>query len=266
MKTPRTFGFLRWAALGLVSGVLLLSGAAAAKEEQLPEQLPASGQTTCYDFNFDPITSEATANPIPCAGTGQDGEFQAGAKLRYADQGNGTIKDLNTGLTWEKKSFDGGIHDKNNIYSWTDAVTKYPATLNSICERNESVRCSTSKDCRKAGGGSCGFAGKQDWRLPNIKELYSIINAENINPAVSVEFNHNCVPGSTVLSGSCTGQGTCVEQNQGRNPGSDHWSSTTFTTDPTLAQPVGFDDGSIAEDGKERTFCVRAVRGGLKGG
>src|SRR5262245_40922458 len=35
-------------------------------------------------------------------GTGHDGDVQAGA-LAYMDNGNGTISDVNTGLTWEKR-------------------------------------------------------------------------------------------------------------------------------------------------------------------
>jgi hypothetical protein len=33
------------------------------------------------------------------------------APLVYMDNGDGTITDVNTGLMWEKKSQDGGVHD-----------------------------------------------------------------------------------------------------------------------------------------------------------
>ena len=48
--------------------------------------------------------------------------FEAGAPLRYQDNSDGTITDLNTGLMWEKKSDDGSLHDKDDLYSWSDAV------------------------------------------------------------------------------------------------------------------------------------------------
>src|SRR5713226_3197712 len=63
---------------------------------------PATGQTTCWDAN-DVV--------IPCAGTGEDGDIRAGAPLAYADNGDGTITDLNTGLMWEKQTSDDYIHD-----------------------------------------------------------------------------------------------------------------------------------------------------------
>ena len=142
MKTTRTFDFpLRWVAPGLVTGLFLLSGFAVADDDA--QKFPATGQTTCFD----------SAGAIPCAGTGEDGEVRAGARLRYRDQGNGTILDLNTGLTWEKKSDDEAIddndnttfpHDKDNVYTWDDAFAVHVATLNTICENDETMTCAAN--------------------------------------------------------------------------------------------------------------------------
>ena len=71
------------------------------------QQFPATGLTTC---------SNSTGQFISCAGTGQDGEIQAGGTLSYTDNGNGTITDNNTKLVWEKKSADGTIHDVNTLH------------------------------------------------------------------------------------------------------------------------------------------------------
>src|SRR5438132_10452753 len=124
--------------------------------------LPATGQTTCWD---------SSRNVIPCAGTGQDGELRKGAPLAYVDNGNGTVTDLNTGLVWEKLSDDGTVHDKDNLYTWANAFTAHVAALNGT-----------------------GFAGHTDWRLPNVRELQSIVNYQSFNPTVSSPFNTNCVP------------------------------------------------------------------------
>ena len=98
-------------------------------------------------------------------------------------------------------------------------------------------------------GGKCGFAGKRDWRLPNIKELQSIVNYEVFAPAVSPAFNNNCV-NATVLTGSCTAA-------------SDYWSSTTGAFGSDFAWVVGFSFGNVDAGGKGFSRRVRAVRGGL---
>jgi hypothetical protein len=81
----------------------------------------ATGQTTCWN---------SSGAVIPCAGTGQDGEVQAGATLSYMDNGDGSVTDVNTGLMWEKKSDDGSIHDKDTSYTWDNAFAVHVAGLN----------------------------------------------------------------------------------------------------------------------------------------
>jgi hypothetical protein len=71
---------------------------------------------------------------------GQDAQYQ-GPQPRYRDNGDGTVSDLNTGLVWQK---DPG--DKRT----------YPEA--------------------KAGAAKLRLAGHEDWRLPTIKELYSLID------------------------------------------------------------------------------------------
>lgn len=236
--------------LGMVVAALALGWAAtvAANDNQNNQKhnqkFPATGQTTCYD---------SAGTVIACAGTGQDGDIRAGAALRYRDNGNGTIKDRNTELVWEKKSDDGSIHDMDNLYFWDDAFAMHVATLNNICKNDETVDCSVNGDADCAG--KCGFAGKRDWRVPNVKELLSIINYQNRGPAVSDAFKTPCVSGATtVLTGSCT-------------TAAPYWSSTSFAGDPIRpsAWLVNFGDGGVGFGGKSGPgpFRVRAVRGGL---
>jgi len=45
----------------------------------------------------------------------------------------------------------------------------------------------------------CGYAGHRDWRIPNVKELQSIVDYSQVNPALAPSF-----PGSRnvgILSG-----------------------------------------------------------------
>ena len=144
------------------------------------------------------------------------------------DNGNGTITDTNTGLMWEKLSRDGTIHDWSNQYTWDNAFAVKLATLN--------------------GGG--GFAGHGDWRVPNYKELISIVNLQNVNPAMSAAFNTGCTPGCAVTSCSCTLPGL-------------YWSSSSYADDPNNAWDVDFSLGNANTFPKELHHSVRAVRGGL---
>jgi hypothetical protein len=176
-----------------------------------------TGQTLCYD---------AAGATTGCAATGQDGELQRGLTRAYVDNGDGTVTDTRTGLTWEKHADDGSIHDKDTQYAWVDAFPKI-ASLN--------------------GGG--GFAGHTDWRLPNANELHSLVDYGRFSPSVDPVFNTACAPGCTVLTCSCTKTG-------------DHWSSTSFLNLATQAWFVSLDSGTVSRGVKTSLDFVRAVRGG----
>jgi len=190
------------------------------------QRFPASGQTTAY-------------------GPGSDGDVQAGATLSYTDNGDGTVTDNNTGLMWEKKDDAGGIHDKDNGYTWSESGTLYDGTM-----VTEFLATLNREPC---------FAGHCDWRIPNIKELQSIVDYEipYPGPTVNAAFNTNCVAGCTV-NGSGGPMCSCTAS-------SDYWSSTTSRGNPFNAWYVNFFYGNVFTYEYERSLngYVRAVRGGL---
>jgi len=202
---------------------------------------PATGQTTCWDSGGNTIACPRTV-PLclltQCAGSGQDGNLQRGAALAYVDNGNGTITDVNTGLMWEKLSDDGTIHDWDNTYTWDDAFAVKIATLNR---------------------GGRGFAGHADWRVPNARELQSIVNYAVVFPAVSAAFDTDCTPGCKVTSCSCTAYSLPLPSDAG------YWSSSSFfySSGPNAgAWAVRFADGVDQASNKTSLQSVRAVRGG----
>jgi len=184
--------------------------------------LPATGQTQCDQGN-------GTLGPCPGSPAGQDGAIQAGVPHSYTDNEDGTIQDNATGLTWEKLSNDGSIHDLDNLYSWYQAFNVKIVALN-------------TPPC---------FADHCDWRLPNRHELESLLDSGVIAPAVDPAFNTNCKAGCTVTTCSCTQL--------------DYYLSST--SDPTFqgfAFDVDFNAGYVKSFDKSLVpLCVRAVRGGL---
>jgi hypothetical protein len=195
-------------------------GDLAASEALPPARLLKTGQTTAY-------------------GAGSDGDLQKGIAQGYVDNGDGTITDTSTGLMWEKKSDDGTIHDKDNAYTWSGASYGSTNVL-------DGTAATTFLAALNAGG---GFAGHTDWRLPNQTELYSLINLQNLLPAVSAAFNTGCAESCTVLTCSCT-------------VNSFYWSSSTYATNPPVAWMVAFNDGIMFPAEKFADLYVRAVRGG----
>ncbi len=152
--------------------------------------------------------------------------MEAGLTGAYTDNGDGTITDTRTGLTWEKLSDDDSVHDQDDTYTWDDAFAFKVAALNGMT-----------------------FAGHTDWRVPNVNELQSIASYGAVSPAVSAALSTACVADCTVLTCSCT-------------PASNFWSSTTNQDNPIGAWSVGFADGSVYPFSKISENSVRAVRGG----
>lgn len=94
-----------------------------------------TGQTKCYDDKHALKSAPSAGQPF----YGQDAQ-QAGHQPSYADNGDGTITDRVTGLMWAKAPV--------GKLSWDDAVKQAAASR---------------------------LAGHDDWRMPTIKELYSLI-------------------------------------------------------------------------------------------
>ena len=86
---------------------------------------------------------------------GQDAQYQ-GNQPAYRDNGNGTITDLVTGLMWQK--------DPGPKKTLEEAL---------------------------AGASRCRVGGYDDWRLPGIKELYSLIlfSGEDVDPQSTATSN-----------------------------------------------------------------------------
>jgi hypothetical protein len=192
------------------------------------QPFPATGQIRCWDNS---------GAEIPCDGTGQDGDIQAGAELSYTDTGL-TIIDNNTKLEWMKLddnnlgcgSYPGSL-DKDCEFNWDDAFT-FVASLNAN---------------NHAGGG---------WRVPNVKELQSIVNYAYIQ-AISDEFKYGCDTGSScqLPDCSCTARGG-------------YWSSTTRRSIiNSYAYVVTYNINDAVVDADQKTASrfrhLRAVRGGL---
>jgi len=147
---------------------------------------------------------------------------------------------------WEKKDDSGGIHDKDNFYIWSTGTDNMDGTI-------VTTFLNTLNDV--AGGGASCFAGHCDWRIPNAKELQSIVDYEVLIPSIDPAFHQaaTCTGCTdvTLVSCSCTASSL-------------YWSSTTLVTGPGSASVVGFNPGGAGGFfNKVNLSHVRAVRGGL---
>ncbi len=107
------------------------------KQPALPYAIVDTGQDRCFSTDKE-IAYPDKGEPF----FGQDAQY-SGLMPAYKDNGDGTISDLNTGLMWVKTP------DLRNKKSYADALA----------------------DAKK-----CNTGGYSDWRLPTIKELYTLID------------------------------------------------------------------------------------------
>ena len=170
-----------------------------------PSPLPTSGQTVC---------TNAAGIEVDCAGTGQDAEFQHGVSVspRYTDNGDGSVTDNLTGLVWLKNANCFGLH------SWEFAFVFSKGLASGLCGLTDG-----------------SVAG--DWRLPNQKEMLSLIDYGQYDPALT--------PGHPF---------TGVQDG-------DYWSSSTRVNHPTDAWSVVLIGGNIyLPRSKKNKFQVWPVR------
>ncbi len=145
---------MRWASLRcFVSIGIALFGCAPGYAEDYV--VVDTSQGLCYDD----LGAEIVCPQPGEAFYGQDAQY-AGVQPSYVRSGDGlTVYDNNTALTWQKDpDLDGdGDIDAADKLTWSEAGP-YAATLN-----------------------AANFGGYSDWRLPSIKELYSLIDFSGID-------------------------------------------------------------------------------------
>ena len=183
-----------------------------------------SGQFGSPDHNY-PANIWKTGQQISYY-SGDDGDLQAGVSWpanRFADSGDGTVTDYLTGLMWVKDAGSPSIGTCTiGSMTWQDAL--------------DYVDCLNSNN----------YLSYNDWRLPNRKELYSLIDFSQHGPALPVGHPFTDLQ-------------------------SPYWSSTTVGANP-YSQRVAWqvrimDEGSIGGDWKwneyNYNYFAWHVRSGL---
>ena len=150
------------------------------------------------------------------------------------------MTDSSTGLIWEQKTDDGGVHDKDNTYSWT-AVNASPWPFNGTAVSVFLATLNTAP---------C-FAGFCDWRLPTIVEL-SGRSDEGTATGGIVDFT----------APACTGGSPCINAIFGPTRNWFYWSSSAYPSYPSYAWFVYFSNGNVTFTPKVNDLFVRAVRSG----
>jgi len=121
----------------------------------------------------------------------------------FTDNLNGTITDNRLGLVWQEV--------ENNPVTWSNAII--------YCE-------------------GLTLGGFSDWRLPNVKELHSLVDNQTANPSI----NQSAFPLATAYY---------------------YWSSTTNPGNTAQAYLISFDTGDVTETNKSYSFNARCVRAGI---
>ena len=123
----------------------------------------------------------------------------------FSKNGDGTVADLSTNLIWQKQ--DDGI-----VKSWEQALI--------YCE-------------------GLSLGNFTDWRLPNVKELNSIVDFTSSNPSINATYFPNAQPAY-------------------------YWTSTTNANSSASAFLVAFGSGMTSGTYAKTSFhYTRCVRGGL---
>ena len=168
--------------------------------------VPKTGQTTSY-------------------ATGDDGDLQKGVAWpnpRFTDNSNGTATDNLTGLIWLKNA-----NCANATRIWATALSDV-ASLNSAGTMN-------SNNC---GDTSKSGSHQTDWRLPNVREMQSLVDYGRSD--LALPSGH---PFTAIQSYY-------------------YWSSTTYANGTGSAWYVYLGDGYVYYDDKTYSVYVWPVRGG----
>ncbi len=227
-----------------------------------------TGQTLCYDSAGGAISctvapaaddgrygrdAAATAAALTKTGAGAAGfdftkianngsVLAAGAALGTVATDWACTRDNVTELTWEVKTDDSGLRDKDWTYTWYNTTgAENGGNAGSVGENScnatlPSSQCNTQAFV--AAVNAAALCGSSDWRLPSLRELKTIVNHGVSNPSIDTTYFPN-------------------------TDASYFWSASTYVPLPTYAWFVYFSDGvGYVASIKTYNYYARLVRGG----
>ena len=151
-----------------------------------------------------------------------------GTKLPASATSWSCVQDSVTGLVWEVKTDDGGIHDKDNTYRWGGKTVQGTGFGNYFPDWDVLVDGTN-------GELLCGFS---DWRVPSTVELEGLANFNRFSPAIDIDYFPNTAA-------------------------SNFWSSSPSADGSSFAWVVGFNNGdAFSGDNRDGGRHVRLVRAG----
>ncbi len=192
-------------------------------EKAIPTQVEKTGQTACYYINGENGT--CTCGTDNCT-SGQDGDLKKGVEwpsTRFTPNTGseaGTVTDNLTGLMWTQDADGNG-----SKVTWGRALT--------YCN-------------------DLDLGGYTDWRLPNLRELFSLADLAFTSPALSNDA------GTGKWTDDAESSFTGVQWGSGRY----YWSSTTHAGYTDYAWDMNFADGGVFYGIKDLGDYVWPVRGG----
>jgi len=116
-------------------------------------------QTVGFSLTTAPLSCEVSASPslVGLTKLNTNGVAAIASSASWS-----CVKDNSSGLIWEVKSDDGGLRDKDNVYTWSEAQA-YVQSVNAQ-----------------------GLCGGFDWRLPTAEELLSLVGARTDDASARV--------------------------------------------------------------------------------
>lgn len=188
-----------------------------------PNLSPAEGELGAFQYNFADghIKTGATGfmfdrvTPAPYAARFLvrcvRGDIYGENNL--ADKGDGTVTDLATGLMWQKAD-DGVARNWEGSLEYAESLT---------------------------------LAGYGDWRLPNAKELHSIVDYSRVNPAIDPIFTTTDGMGwfwTSTTHGDFVSQAAYIAFGEATTIyGVDIHGSGALRSDPKSGDPANYSDG-----------------------
>jgi hypothetical protein len=237
-----------------------------------------------YPNAIDPSSSARTVTTfVPFTAQSSVRAVRGGsvAAPRFTDNGDGTITDHRTNLTWEKKvqrdgnMVAGNLQDADNTYPWSctdsaNAPCQPTAEAASACSAGVEGNGSACAQCSVVAGAcsdtvwtwltalnAAGFAGHSDWRIPTVEEVQSVVLYTGVSPPIDPAFEGAMCNTGTMCTDITLPKCSCT------NTLLAYWSATISAPPSAFPWEIKFDRGFVdAKTGFVAGNFVRAVRGG----